>query len=114
MDFDEDFWIEQFGIQGVNDLQKVRFELAQNQKRRLIKQEILGWGSNNFGQLGQSNISMGSNIAHPKNIPLPEELENMTDEILDIKCGRRHSIFYTKSGNVYATGNLKAEKNLRL
>ena len=33
---------------------------------------------------------------------------------MDIACAKRHSFFLTSKGNVWATGNLKEEKNSRL
>lgn len=48
-DFDEDFWVHNFGIEGVNEHQKLRFEIARNLKGRLIKQDVFAWGNNNHG-----------------------------------------------------------------
>jgi len=45
---------------------------------------------------------------------MPEEIEKMEDLIMDICCGSRHSIITTRQGMVWATGNLKEEKIVRL
>lgn len=46
MDFDEDFFINTFGIIGVNELQKVRFEIGQSMDEKFVEQEVIGWGYN--------------------------------------------------------------------
>ena len=38
----------------------------------------------------------------------------MKEEIVDISCGRRHSVMITASGTVWATGNFQEEKSARL
>lgn len=62
-----------------------------------------------FGQLGLSNISVSQNVPHPRALPLPEKI----GEILDIACNKRHSFIYSDH-QIWATGNLKEEKNSRL
>lgn len=34
--------------------------------------------------------------------------------MVDIACAKRHSFFFTSKGKIWATGNLKEEKNSRL
>lgn len=113
-DFDEDIWNETFGIFGTSELQKIRFNLSQAMKEKMVSQELFGWGKNHFGEIGFSTISIGNSIPHPKLIPLPEEIENLSDAIVDIKCGVKHSVILTKSGQVWAVGNLKENKSMQL
>lgn len=56
--FDEDIWVDTFGIIGINELQKIRFEIGQSRDEKLVSQAVYGWGSNLFGQLGLSNITV--------------------------------------------------------
>jgi len=49
-------------------------------------------------------------VPHPRSLPLPENLE----EIIDVACAKKHSFILTKSGQLWATGNIKEEKNSRL
>jgi len=81
---------------------------------KMVSQELYGWGKNHFGEIGFSTISLGSSIPHPKLIPLPEEIENLSDPIVDVKCGAKHSVILTKSGQVWAVGNLKENKTVQL
>lgn len=113
-EFDEDLYIDTFGIDGVNELQKIRFQVGASKERRLVGQAVYGWGLNTFGQLGLSAISVNSGIPFPRTLPLPEELDDLSDQIVDIKCGKRHSFILTKSGKLWATGGYKEEKSKRL
>jgi len=79
-------------------------------KEKMVSQELYGWGKNYFGEIGFSTINIGNSIPHPRIIPLPEEIENLNDHIVDIKCGAKHSVIFTKSGQVWAVGNLKEVK----
>lgn len=108
--FDEDIWVDTFGIIGINELQKIRFEIGQSREQKLVSQAVYGWGSNTFGQLGLSNISVSQNVPHPRALPIPENI----GQISDIGCGKRHSFIFTDKGELWATGNLKEEKNSRL
>ena len=38
----------------------------------------------------------------------------MEEQLVDIACAKRHSFFLTSKGKIWATGNLKEEKNSRL
>jgi alpha-tubulin suppressor-like RCC1 family protein len=113
-DFDESIFIHTLGIVGVNELQKLRFEIAQSKDETLVEQNLFGWGNNTFGQLGLSNIQMNKNIVMPRLIPLPQSLEERVEEIVDMKCGKRHSFILTDTGSLWAAGNLKVEKTHRL
>lgn len=64
--------------------------------------------------MGLSNIAVGNNIPQPKEIPIPEELEKLEDQIIDIVCSKRHSFLLTQKGIFWATGGIKEEKNQRL
>ena len=75
---------------------------------------MIGWGNNVKGQIGVSSITVGKNIPHPKTVPLPEELTDGKDQIVDIACGRKHTVLLTQAGRFWATGNLKEEKTTRL
>lgn len=48
-EFDEDFWSDTFGIYGVNELQKIRYEINRSHVKNFVSQELFGWGSNTFG-----------------------------------------------------------------
>jgi hypothetical protein len=48
--------------------------------------------------LAASAITVGAAIPHPRLIDLPEEVANFQEEIVDVACGTRHSIIFTKSG----------------
>lgn len=111
-EFDEEFILSNFGIHGVNELQKVRFEISRHQCRRLMKQKVYAWGRNNYSQLGLSAIAFASNQPLPYDVPLPKELEDLSDEILDIKCAKRNSFIFTSSGKLWATGNVNKEKKV--
>jgi alpha-tubulin suppressor-like RCC1 family protein len=52
--FDEDYISNTLGIVGANEHQKVRYELSLCQNKRLTEQSVIGWGVNNFSQLGLS------------------------------------------------------------
>lgn len=79
-----------------------------------MEQNLFGWGSNLFGQLSVSNISTSQNVPHPIALPLPEEIVNNKEQLVDIACAKRHSLFLTSAGKIWAAGNLKEEKNSRL
>lgn len=112
-EFDEDYIQDNFGIIGVNEMQKLRFEINQHQERRLVSQAIYGWGSNTHCQLGISAISIGKNLPHPQLIPVPKEIESMKEEIKDVACGKRHSVLLTTRGQIWAIGNINTEKKLQ-
>jgi hypothetical protein len=47
-------------------------------------------------------------------IPLPDEIESLAEEIIEVTCGKRHSIILAKSGKMWATGNIKEEKEAKI
>ena len=59
-------------------------------------------------------MTISQNIAHPRVLPVPKEIEAMEDMIVDISCGVRHTFMLTHSGQLWATGNVKEDKNKRL
>ena len=61
-----------------------------------------------------SNITQNKTIINPIEIPLPKEIRNCSDPIVDVQCGKRHSFIVTESGKLWAVGNLKFEKAHRL
>ena len=48
-DFDEDLFVNTVGIGGTTELQKIRFEIGESQKEKLLSQTLYGWGNNTFG-----------------------------------------------------------------
>lgn len=56
--------------------------------------EVLGWGSNSFGQLGLPR--------EKKVINSPVKVNNIT--AIDISCGLRHSGIVSSDGFIYTTG----------
>ena len=94
MEFDEDYFKEKFEIDDEEDLQKIRYELGQSSKEKLVSQEILTWGNNNLCQLGYEN--KGAKLtAHPKTVDLPYDVSNCKDTIVDVTCSRKCSFFLT-------------------
>ena len=68
---------------------------------KLNKQNIYGFGSNQRGQLG-----LGKKDDKPKLDPiLLTKLPVNDDFVTDIKTGKLHSVFLTKSGKVYTVGS---------
>jgi hypothetical protein len=61
-----------------------------------------------------SNIAVGNNVPQPKELPIPEELVNLDDQILDIHCSKRHSFILTQKGVFWATGGIKEEKQAKM
>jgi len=45
---------------------------------------------------------------------LPQQIESLEDEIVDIAAGKRHTALLTKSGKLWVTGGYKEEKSSRL
>lgn len=60
--------------------------------------DIFAWGRNNFGQLGLGNTAT---VYSPIKI---ESLCSPEDPIVDMACGRNHSLFATKSGKLFSCG----------
>lgn len=95
---------------------KVRFEIGKVLSKQIGEPKVYGWGNNKQGQLG---IYGFNNVHEPKQIPLPEINSNDTlfinggkakDYIVSIECGKRHSAFITKNGQLWITGNYVQEK----
>ena len=61
-----------------------------------------------------SNIALSVNIPQPKEIPIPEDFEQLNDQIVEIACGKRHSFLLSEDGKLWATGGFKEEKSSRL
>ena len=57
---------------------------------------MFGWGSNDYGQLG-----LGTENRFVKN----PKIIDRTNEVLWIAVGLRHTLYLTKSRNVYSCGN---------
>jgi|LauGreDrversion4_2_1035121.scaffolds.fasta_scaffold477706_1 alpha-tubulin suppressor-like RCC1 family protein len=72
--------------------------------------KIHGWGNNKQGQLGIYGLN---NVHEPKQIPLPDinqSQQEKKDYIINVDCGKRHSSFITKNGQIWVTGNYVPEK----
>ncbi|KAF2147831.1 RCC1/BLIP-II [Myriangium duriaei CBS 260.36] len=61
---------------------------------------IYGLGSNGSGQLG---IGHHDDVSSPTPLILPQSLKD--DEIVNIASGGNHTLFLSKSGSVYSTGD---------
>ena len=60
-----------------------------------IDDEIFVWGINDNGQLG---------IGHKKNQMTPFKHENWMKDVVDVKCGREHTLVLTSTLDVYSFG----------
>ena len=64
------------------------------------KNELYGWGSNEFGQLGNNNASGLNTVLTPlKNTDID------IGEIVDVKCGKNHTLILTANQEVYSCGD---------
>ncbi len=101
---DEEFLTETLGIgKESNERKRLLFAVSTVMEPTVKKTELYGWGSNMFGQLG---LTKGGMQAVPINIPLPT-LEDDTDYIVGIACGKRNSGLWTKRGRAFIMGNCK-------
>lgn len=109
---DEAFFLNNLGMED-DVIAKMKYEinvLKNNTKCKSMK--LWGWGSNKNGQLGQ----MDYNNTYLKNltkINIPDLKENL-DFIVSIKCLKNYSVFLTKFGEIYITGNYSMKKKIEL
>jgi hypothetical protein len=62
---------------------------------------VYGFGTNMRGILGGKHLRVLANLARPELL----SFKNIVDEfVIDIACGVFHSVFLTKSGNVFISG----------
>lgn len=102
---DDDFLADTLGILQEVERDKFRFELGKVVSKQIGEAKLHGWGTNKQGQLGIYGLN---NVQEPKLIPLPELSPD--DHIVSVDCGKRHSAFITKNGQIWLTGNYIAEK----
>jgi hypothetical protein len=109
---DEAFFTNNLGMED-DTIAKIKYEinvLKNNSKCKEMR--LWGWGSNRYGQLGQ----MDYNKDYLKNltkINIPD-LKEKLDFIVSIKCLKNYSIFLTKFGEIYITGNYSMKKKLEV
>ncbi|CAG2112676.1 unnamed protein product, partial [Medioppia subpectinata] len=63
------------------------------------KGSLIGWGHNNRGQLGRGDVN-DEQFLTPKEILFPQN-----EDIVQISCGRNHSLALTSNGKVYGWGD---------
>ena len=85
--------------QKIDSLQDIEF-VECGEEYTICKQtnnnNIFVWGNNDFGQLGTGNTDTQFTPFHCSNWP---------DNIIDIKCGRCHTLILTSNQDVYSCGN---------
>ncbi len=98
---DETFFINVMGME-VDHIKKIKYEINRVKDPSCKDVNLIGWGSNKSGQLGQINTN--TFIKTPHSITLPE-LNDANDYISNIYCGKTISLLLTKFGEIYITGN---------
>ncbi len=99
---DEKYFSENFGMDD-DMIMKIQYEVNKIKRNSSCKNmKLWGWGNNKNGQLGQLNYEKDY-IKSLRKINLPELKEN--DFIVFVKIVKNYSIFITKFGEIYITGN---------
>lgn len=99
------YFAETLGIRESDRRSKLRYLLKQSNSRQYHKNfSILGWGRNNFSQLG-GKISSTST---PTTIISPALTE--TDTVQSIHCDKQFSYFLTQKGKILALGGKNLNK----
>lgn len=99
------YLIETLGIRENDRRVKLRYLLKQSNSSNYLKNfTILGWGRNNFGQIGPDINS----VATPTKILQPSMTED--DGIKSIHSDKRFSYILTNKGKVFALGGKQLNK----
>lgn len=92
------FTLEKFHKSLIGDISPIRkLQLSKNNEHGFIltKNQVFGFGKNNFGQLGTKDQEM-------KDFPT---LLNFETKIIDISSNFEHTLALDKEGNVFSFGN---------
>ncbi|OMJ88969.1 hypothetical protein SteCoe_8980 [Stentor coeruleus] len=104
-DINEKYFIETLGIREPERRCKLKFLLKQTNTQKYEKDfEILGWGRNNFMQLGPEGIM----INNPSIITKAVIQDN--DKIESLTCDKMYSYICTSNGKILALGGKNAVK----
>jgi hypothetical protein len=99
---DDKYFSDNFGMED-DIIMKIQYDVNKMKNNSSCKNmKLWGWGNNKNGQLGQTNYEKDY-IKSLRKINLPELKEN--DFIIYIKIVKNYSIFITKFGEIYITGN---------
>jgi len=107
---DDAYFLNNLGMED-DVIAKMKYEinlLKNNSKCKSMN--LWGWGTNKNGQLAQMDYS-NTYLKNLTKINIPELKENM-DFIVSIKCLKNYSVFLTKFGEIYITGNYSMKKKI--